>query len=91
LSSPSSSSAVQQQASPNHVFGSNGRLQMAISNGLDSSTFDLLRSSYSNQISIGCISPIRRHLTMASNMPGSMSESVFIPWQPTRQPTVNQR
>ncbi|KAL6000866.1 hypothetical protein ACLOJK_006593 [Asimina triloba] len=86
-----SSAAVQQQASPNHVFGSNGRLQMAISNGLGSSTFDLLRSSYSNPISIGCISPIRRHLTMASNMPGSMSESVFIPWQPTRQPTVNQR
>ncbi|KAL6004144.1 hypothetical protein ACLOJK_004691 [Asimina triloba] len=76
-SSPSSSSAVQQQASPNHV--------------LDSSTFDLLRSSYSNQISIGCISPIRRHLTKASNMPGSMSESFFIPWQPTKQPTTNQR
>ncbi|KAL5978119.1 hypothetical protein ACLOJK_029236, partial [Asimina triloba] len=90
-SSPSSSSAVKQQASPNHVFGSNGRLQMAISNGLGSSTFDLLRSSYSNQISIGCISPIRRHLTMASNMPGSISESIFIPWQPTRQPTANQR
>ncbi|KAL5985513.1 hypothetical protein ACLOJK_027498 [Asimina triloba] len=76
-SSPSSSSAVQQQASPNHVLGS--------------STFDLLRSSYSTQISIGCISPIRRHLTMASNMPGSMSESIFIPWQPTKQPTANQR